>query len=240
MDGFAARKRPNATLGGYQSWRDILFVSWEVPKVLLHAILHPGLSLDTFDGRSYITATLFRLRDVRPRTLPSVPVISSYFEVNLRTYVRKNGLSGIWYFTIETTSVVCLTLGRLFWHLPYHRARIRHKDQGRHKEYVCRRACPPFASPRMHVTYRVGERIGRVADRTLECFLSERHVLFARKPLGLEYSQVHHEPHDLYRVDVLEFSETLSRVTGIPGPTTDLLALYSPGVDVEVYEPITL
>ena len=51
----------------------------------------------------------------------------------------------------------------------------------------------------------------------------------------LQLGQVHHAPYPLHRAEVLELSESMVSVLGLPAPSGAPHVLYSPGVDVDVF-----
>ena len=53
------------------------------------AFLPPSVTLDTFEGRAYLGVVPFLMRDVSPWWSPSVPGVSTFPELNVRTYVRQ-------------------------------------------------------------------------------------------------------------------------------------------------------
>jgi uncharacterized protein YqjF (DUF2071 family) len=78
--------------------------------------------------------------------------------------------------------------------------------------------------------------LGEAAPGTLEHFFAERYILYADADGGaLRIGRVHHQPYPLRRAEVLELRETMVRAAGLPAPEGAPHALYSPGVDVDVY-----
>lgn len=45
--------RPAGRNAGIQSWRDLLFLHWEVPQEVLRALVPAPLEIDTYHGRAY-------------------------------------------------------------------------------------------------------------------------------------------------------------------------------------------
>ena len=52
---------------------------------------------------------------------------------------------------------------------------------------------------------------------------------------GAEIGRVHHRPYPLRRADVLSLAGDMLQPNGMPLPASEPLALYSPGVDVDVF-----
>ena len=85
-------------------WHDLLFLHWRVPAASLRAHLPPELELETFDGDAWLGVVPFRMVDTRFRWLPRVPTAHTFPELNLRTYVRAGGRSGVWFWSLDETS----------------------------------------------------------------------------------------------------------------------------------------
>src|SRR5262245_57214084 len=56
-----------------QSWRDVLFLHWEVDDRPLLAHLPAVLEIDRWQGSTWISAVAFRLSEVRLHGLPPIP-----------------------------------------------------------------------------------------------------------------------------------------------------------------------
>ena len=253
MDRLAPTRRPDGRPAGFQRWRSLAFLHWEVPAAAVAALLPEGLAVDTFEGRAYVGVVPFTMRDVSPWWSPSVPGVSNFHELNVRTYVSAGGRPGVWFFSLDAASSIAVLAARTGWHLPYHRASMelesprtsppthpgtptppaRPADEVR---YRSRRLWPGPTPAELELSYRIGESIGDAAPGSFEHFLAERYVLFARTGAGLVWGQVHHHPYPLFRAEVIEVRESVVAAAGLPatsGPPAHVL--YSPGVDVDVF-----
>ncbi|MGZ4809473.1 MAG: YqjF family protein, partial [Thermoanaerobaculia bacterium] len=109
-----------------QDWHHLLFLHWEIPPSELQKMLPPGLTLDTFDGKAYVGLIPFTMTGVRPILTPPLPGISSFHEVNVRTYVHHEGRDpGVWFFSLDAANRIAVAVARRAFHLPYFRAWIR-------------------------------------------------------------------------------------------------------------------
>lgn len=98
----------------FQAYRTVAFLHWRIDPALVTAHLPPGLVLDTVDGAAWIGLTPFRVARSSLFALPAVPVVSSFHETNLRTYVRgPDGRDGLWFFSLDVDSLVNLAGGRI-------------------------------------------------------------------------------------------------------------------------------
>src|SRR5262249_23662982 len=52
-------------------------------------------------GAAWVGVTPFTLWDVRPPLVPPLPLLSASHELNLRTYVRPGGVTGVWFLSLD-------------------------------------------------------------------------------------------------------------------------------------------
>jgi uncharacterized protein len=234
-------------IAGFQRWRALLFVHWEVPRAALRALLPAALEIDTFQDRAYVGLIPFAIPEARPpRPLPPVPTAASFLETNLRTYVKANGLPGIWFFSLEAASSLAVLGARAAYGLPYHRATMTSTAAdggttvtGEHQiRYRSHRRWPGPRPADLQIDYSVGAPIGTAVAGTLEHFLIERYTLFVqRRGLGLMRANVRHAPYPLQRATVHAVDETLTRAAGLLALGRRAPDLFSPGVDVDIGAP---
>lgn len=221
----------------YQSWRDLLFLHWQVDPDEVQKRLPPGLTVDTFDGNAYIGIVPFFMRHVRPVWAPSVPGLSDFMELNLRTYVYdRRGVPGVWFYSLDAAQWLAVKIARRFFHLPYYHAKmIARKAQDGSCLYVSRRKGDGLESV---FRYRPQGMVRQASPDTLEFFLVERYVLFSfsKRKQCLYAGQVHHEPYGLTDAVVDEMNDALFELNGLPRPGRDPDHItMSAGVDVDIY-----
>ena len=219
----------------FQTWKNLLFLHWSFsPSVLSHH-LPPHLALDLFADKAWLGIIPFEMRRVRPRGLPSVPGISNFLELNVRTYVRdRSGTRGVWFFSLDASSRIACTIARSRFHLPYRDAAMR--TAGRRQVFYSARR----RGTRREAIYRY-EGVGSsspASPGSLDHFLLERYLLFA-SPQGssrLLHGRVHHDPYQLRRVELAQCSTLPLEWNGLPQPASaspDHACLVD-GVDVSV------
>ena len=55
-----------------------------------------------------------------------MPGISNFHELNVRTYVHRDGQEpGVWFFSLDAAKLLAVLTARARWHLPYHFAQMR-------------------------------------------------------------------------------------------------------------------
>lgn len=239
MDRISQAVRPEGRPAGFQRWRHLIFLHWEVPVEALRPLLPEALSIDTFEGRAWVGVVPFTMQDVSPWWSPSVPGISNFHELNVRTYVHYQGRDpGVWFFSLDAAKLIAVLIARSGWHLPYYFAdmELSVNEQDREVRYHNRRRWPTERPAELEMRYRIGEALGPSEPGSFEHFLAERYVLYAIDGAGeLRIGRVHHKPYPLHRAEVLELRQTMVQAAGLPAPKGAPHALYSPGVDVDVY-----
>jgi hypothetical protein len=241
IDRLSPSERPPGRPAGFQRWRHLLFLHWEVGAKALAALLPGELTVDTYEGRAWVGVVPFTMRDVAPRWSPSVPGVSHFHELNVRTYVHHRGKDpGVWFFSLDAAATLAVVIARARWHLPYHRASMRLDVEGDRVHYESRRLFPGPKPAEFEADYRIGEAIGSAKPGTLEHFFAERYILYARTGQGLSIGRVHHVPYPLHRAHVERWRDGMVQAAGLPAGKDEPLALYSPGVDVDVYDLLPL
>src|SRR5438874_4486859 len=181
IDRVTPTLEPNQQVVMRQDWHHLLFLHWEIPPSELQALLPAGLDLDTFEGKAYVGLVPFTLTGVRPILTPPLPWISSFHEVNVRTYVHRNGRDpGRWSFSLDASSVIAVAAARAAYKLPYFNALIdftQSVDPMPLIDFHSRREDPRGQMPaNCRTRYQPSEgAITHAAPATLDLFLVERY-----------------------------------------------------------------
>jgi len=231
----AQRERPSGRPAGFQRWRDLAFLHWRVDAAAIAELLPEGLEVDTWEGQAWVGVVPFAMLDVSPWWSPSVPGISNFLELNVRTYVHRAGRApGVWFFSLDAAKAIAVLLARTGWDLPYHFAGMELAREGDEVRYASTRRYPGPTPATLELRYRIGEAIGEAEPGTFEHFLAERYVLYAQGGKGMRIGRVHHHPYPLHRAEVLALEESMVVAARMPAPIGTPHILYSPGVGVDV------
>ncbi len=106
-----------------QNWKKLTFLHWEVDPDILRHHLPNGLEIDLHHGKAYVGCIPFVMENVRPYPLPSVPGVSTFGEFNIRTYVTKNGVPGVFFLTLDAKSRVTCFYAKWKYGLAYRYAK---------------------------------------------------------------------------------------------------------------------
>ncbi len=215
---------------GLQTWRDLLFVHWEVAIDVLQKLVPASLTIDAFEGRAYVGLVPFTMHRVRFGLVP----VADFLETNLRTYVHAGGVPGVWFFSLDAQSALAVWGGRSLYRLPYFRADMSCIEGDGSWEYRVRRN---GGDVDLDVQWSVFEEKAHGADEgTLEYFRTERYSLYGPTRRGGVYRlRVHHAPWPLQRARVGKLVTTLPAAAGMTVGDPIELVLGSRGVAVETF-----
>jgi uncharacterized protein YqjF (DUF2071 family) len=136
------------------------------------------LEIEEHDDTGWLGIQFFRVRALRARGALPVPGISSFLQLNVRTYVRgPDGLPGVWFFSIDASSRLAALGVRRIYRVPAFYARMTLEPVGDWQEAECVRvgeAGRVFAA-----RYRATGRTFNAEPGSLESFLTERYRIFA-------------------------------------------------------------
>ena len=201
-----------------QSWHDLLFAHWPVDHTLLREKVPPGFPLDLYEGQAWIGIVPFHMTNVSPRGVPALPWVSAFPELNVRTYVTRDGKPGVYFFSLDAANPLAVGAARTLFHLPYYSATMKVDSTNGWVEYdSSRRGSEPDA--RFRGRYRPSGPAHPPTPGTLEHFLTERYCLYtadgAYRPYRLE---IHHPPWPLQPAELTVDVNTMAEAAGIHIP----------------------
>jgi uncharacterized protein YqjF (DUF2071 family) len=209
-----------------QTWVDLAFLHWRVDADALRRELGRAVELDTFDGDAWLGITPFLLSDFRLRGLPPVPRLSTFPELNVRTYVTRDDKPGIWFFSLDAASTLAVEGAKRLYKLPYHRARMTCLRDRDHVQYESARAGAAFSG-----SYRGAGDLFQAEPGTLEYFLTERYCLYTADGGRAYRADIHHPPWRLQHGEATIDLNTMAPVALEGEPHV----LFSPRQDVVVW-----
>jgi uncharacterized protein len=113
------------------AWRDLAMLNYRVDPALLTAYVPAGTSLDSFQGKTYVSLVGFRFCHTKLFGHFSVPFHTDFDEVNLRFYVRRQQDADIRrgvVFIAEVVPRLAISItARLIYGENYKRAPMRHR-----------------------------------------------------------------------------------------------------------------
>jgi uncharacterized protein len=225
-----------------QEWHDLLFAHWAVPVDELRALIPRALEIDTFGGQAWIGVVPFRMSGVRMRGTPAIPGLSRFPELNVRTYVVRDGKPGVWFFSLDAANAVAVWGARTLFHLPYFLAAMSCAEHAGWIRYESHRIDRRGSAASLVASYRaVGESFHAQAG-SIEYFLAERYCLYAADDKGrVIRCEIHHPPWPLQSAEAELQEITMAAAAGITiAELRPELLHFSRHQEVVVWEPQVL
>jgi hypothetical protein len=179
-------------------WEDLLFAHWQFEPDVVRKLVPPQMELDTMNGAAYIGVVPFKMRKVRPRFTPLLPVISDFLELNVRTYVVVDGIPGVYFFSLDCASLFAVEGARTWFHLPYYYAQMSVVERDGDFRYLSKRVDRRGEPAALEVRYGASGAPFFAQEGTLEHFLTERYCLYTVSGDNtLLRAHIHHPPWPL-------------------------------------------
>lgn len=180
-----------------QTWKDLLFAHWRVPVDAVRGLVPPQLSVDVFDGGAWIGVTPFEVTGLRLIATPPAPRLSSFLELNVRTYVTAEDKPGIFFFSLDAGSSLAVQAARRSYRLPYFRARMSATRLDDRIEFASERLGRRERSFAFRARYGPAGEVFTAGAGSLEYFLAERYCLYTLDGGRLFRGDIHHPPWPL-------------------------------------------
>ena len=179
-----------------QSWHDLLFAHWRVDVSEVRRVVPAAFDLDLFDGEAWLGIVPFFMTNVGLRATPALPWVSTFPELNVRTYVRVADRPGVYFFSLDASRWLPILAARMFLNLPYYAAEMsveRRPDDIRYESVRRARERVEFKA-----LYEPTGRPFVAAAGSIEYFLTERYCLYHHNRRGHPYRlDIHHLPWSL-------------------------------------------
>lgn len=167
----------------YQEWNDAVFLHFQVDLIELKKFVPKELEIDLFDDKAWISVVAFTMERIRPKNLPSFPPISDFYEINIRTYVKCENKSGVYFLSIEGGNKLSCKVAKSISELPYRFSKIKRNDtiyQSQNSEY----------NDRLYIEFEVGKELSEKSE--LDKWLTERYALFQDSGEFINEFEIHH------------------------------------------------
>jgi uncharacterized protein YqjF (DUF2071 family) len=236
---------PNRPWTMTQNWNDLLFAHWPIAPDAMAALIPPGLEVDTFDGYAWVGVVPFWMEGIRHRipgtsSSTKIPLVESFPELNLRTYVRsrRTGRAGVYFFSLDAASPLAVIGARTIFHLPYYFANmVRETANDGTVRYKSRRL---FTREEISFqgTYRgLGTPIDASPSQagSIEHFLTERYCLFTTFRSRVLVGNIHHRPWPLEPAEAEIRTNRLAAPHGLVLPTQPPILHFSQALEVYIW-----
>ncbi len=215
------------------NWHDLLFMHWPVCVDSLRPLIPSALAIDTFDNQAWLGVVPFRMTGVRPRYTPTLPLLSAFPELNVRTYVTANEKPGVWFFSLDAANPIAVRVARRAFHLPYFDAAMTVVNRNNEINYESLRTHKGAARASFRGCYKPGSDVFLSARGSLEYWLTERYCLYAANRRGRIFrGDIHHGRWPLQHAEAEIETNTMTEQLGFSLPRTKPLLHFAKRLDV--------
>lgn len=215
-------KMPKESWKFYQEWNNVIFLHWQVDLTELQKFVPKELEIELIDGKPWVSVVAFTMEKIRPKGLPPLPPISDFDEINIRTYVKSNNKTGVYFLSIEGGNSLSCKVARRISELPYRYSKIeRNKNQYQSKNIGLK--------DRLNIVFSIGEN---VTGKTLvDKWLTERYALFQETEKSINEFEIHHLEWPIQEINIEKLDFDYPRFKNLIKNSPDRTQ-YSQGVQV--------
>ena len=214
--------------------RDALFLHWPVDEQMLVPLLPEELELDLYDGKAWIGIVVFKAEANRLRFLPPVLGTDSFLQINVRTYVKYGGRSGVYFFSLNANRKQVVKVAGMGSFLPYRLADIKAGTKGRQHVFESKIKHTMSSFEELKLSYQIK---GAVAHEPFGRWLTERYSLWTKPGNKLLRADIYHTPWKLYHVEGEISKNSMAPFLGKNLHDSEPVAYYSPFKKFYLYRP---
>jgi len=198
-----------------QIWHDLLFAHWPVLASVMRPLVPAQLTLDTFDGQCWVGVVPFRMSGIRACGLPPISGLSSFPELNVRTYVTYGGKPGVYFFSLDAANLPAVWAARKFYHLPYFHAAMTVEARGDGIRYSSHRY---NSQAEFRGDYSPAPEVRPAAKGSIDHWLTERYCLYTIHDKKVFRGEIHHRSWSLQNADAQLETNTVAAAVAISLP----------------------
>lgn len=215
-------KIPTESWKFYQEWNNAIFLHWQVDLTDLKKFVPKELEIDLFNQKPWVSMVAFTMEKIRPKNLPSFPPISDFDEINIRTYVKSNGKTGVYFLSIEGGTNLSCKVAKGISELPYRFSTIKrtnNKYESFNSEF----------NDLLIIQYENGKE--KTIKTKLDKWLTERYALFQDTKNSINEFEIHHLEWPIKEIEITKLKLIYPRFNELFKNKPDLMH-YSKGVKV--------
>ena len=198
----------------------------------MRPLVPPQLTLETFDGQCWIGIAPFHMSGIRGRGLPSLPGLSRFPELNVRTYVTHGGKPGVYFFSLDAANLPAVWAARRFYHLPYFHAAMAAEPRDGSIFYHSQRV---RSSAEFRARYRSSGMVAFSVKGSIEHWFTERYCLYTIHGEDVYRGEIHHQPWPLQPAEARFEINSMAAAASISLPTTAPSLLFAQRLEVLIW-----
>ena len=215
-------KLPDEKWKFYQEWNNAIFFHFKVDLEELKKHVPKELEIDLFQGESWVSVVAFTMEKIRPKNIPAFSPISNFHEINIRTYVKMNNKTGVYFLSIEGGTKLSCKIAKFISDLPYRYSLIERSS----KHYS---SINLKFKDELSFEFEIGKQIEQKSE--LDNWLTERYALFQETDNYINEYEIHHLPWLVNDVEVKSLKCFYPRFKNLLNNKPDKMQ-YSKGVKV--------
>jgi uncharacterized protein YqjF (DUF2071 family) len=216
---------PNENWKFYQEWNNTIFLHWEVDIKELQKFVPPEIEIDLFEGKPWVSLVAFSMEKIRPKNLPCFPPISNFDEINIRTYVKYKGKTGVYFLSIEGGKRISCKVAKSLSELPYRFSKMDRKKDRYKSENVKNNDC-------FEIQYKIDKAL--ISKTKIDFWLTERYALFQDTKTAINQFEIHHLEWPINELKIESLKVKYPKFEKLINSSPDKIA-YSKGVQVIAY-----
>jgi len=177
----------------YQEWDKVLFLHYQVDLKELQEFIPNELEIDLFEEKPWVSVVAFTMKNIRFRNFLAFPPISTFHEINIRTYVKSGDKSGVYFLSIEGGKRLSCLIAKEISELPYRFSKISrnaHNYQSINASF----------NDRLNIDFTVKEEVNDKSQ--LDIWLTERYSLFQNTKTEINFFELHHLEWPIHQVEI--------------------------------------
>lgn len=184
---------PNESWKFYQEWNHSIFLHWQVELSELQKFVPKELEIDLFEGEPWVSVVAFTMEKIRPKNLPAFSPISNFDEINIRTYIKSNNKTGVYFLSIEGGTSLSCKIAKGMSELPYRFSKMKraeNKFKSSNSEF----------NDTFEIEFEIGKAVTQKND--LDKWLTERYALYQDSEKSMNEFEIHHLEWPIHEVDL--------------------------------------
>lgn len=213
---------PSESWKFYQEWNNALFLHWEVDVLELEKLVPKELEIDLYHGKPWVSVVAFTMEKIRPRYLPYFTPISNFHEINIRTYIKSNQKTGVYFLSIEGGTKLSCKIAKGISELPYRFSKIK-RPKNQYSSFNSQ------FKDELNLQFTIGKETKEKTE--LDTWLTERYALFQDSEKAINQFEIHHLAWPINEISLEKFDFNYPRFANLIKNKPNKIQ-YSTGVKV--------
>lgn len=217
---------PSRSWKFYQEWNKAIFLHWEVTPEQIIPFLPKGVLVDTINGKTWVSLVAFNMNNIGVRSLPKVPHISDFHEINIRVYITCNGKPSVYFLSMEGGKRSSCKVLKVMSKFPYYYSKMERPDfsfTSENKKY----------NNSFYTEYRFDNK--QIIKDETDIWLTERYAVFQDYKNHIIEYDVHHVEWPMESISIKKLELDYPKFNHLINNKPDRIH-YSKGVQVLTWD----